>query len=126
MDYLKFVNAIIAQDNRNVINKVQRQITDIPKQILGFFCQYDPIDVEIVMKDLSAVVLYPYSYLHQLQSEYNFGKEYFIFATKNSDPIALFNGKVVTLAHGSRNLVFEIIADNFDEYIVRLIKNMKP
>ncbi len=125
MDYSKFVNVITAQDDRNVINKVQREITDIPKQLVGFFCQYDPVDVEIVMEDLSAITLYPYSYLQQLQNEYNLGEEYFIFATKNSDPIALFNDKVVTLAHGTVDSTVEEVAKSFEDYLSKLMKNMR-
>jgi hypothetical protein len=126
MDYSKFINLVEAQDDRNIIKKVYRQVFDIPKQLTEFYNQYEPNDVEILANDLSAVNLYPYDYLNQLQNEYKLGDEYFIFATKNSDPIALFNGKVVVKAHDSQNSGFEILAENFDEYVCKLIENMKP
>jgi hypothetical protein len=126
MDYSKFINLIEAQDDRNVIKKVYRQVYDIPNQLTEFYNQYEPNDVEILINDLSAVNLYPYDYLNQLQNEYKLGDKYFIFATKNSDPIAIFNGKVVAKAHDSQNLGFEILAENFDEYVCKLIENMKP
>jgi hypothetical protein len=126
MDYSKFINLIEAQDDRNIIKKVYRKVFDIPKQLAEFYNQYEPDDVEILINDLSAVNLYPYDYLNQLQNEYKLGDKYFIFATKNSDPIAIFNGKVVAKAHGSQDSGFEILAENFDEYVCKLIENMKP
>jgi hypothetical protein len=126
MDYSKFINLIETQDERNIIKKVYRQVFDIPNQLTEFYNQYEPDEVEILINDLSAVNLYPYDYLNQLQNEYKLGDKYFIFATKNSDPIAIFNEKVVAKAHDSQNSGFEILAENFDEYVCKLIENMKP
>lgn len=125
MNYSKFVNLVLLQDERNVIRTVKREILNIPQPLIGFYSHYEPEDVEILTNDLSGVNMYLFDGLSELQKEYSLGKEYFVFATKNGDPIALYNNKVVTRAHGSKDAVFEVIAEDFDSYLIKLIENMK-
>ncbi|NCD09429.1 MAG: hypothetical protein EOL98_08390 [Negativicutes bacterium] len=125
MNYSKFVNLILQQDERNVIRTVKREIVDISHSLIEFYNKYEPEDVEIITKDLSGIKLFPLDSLDDLQKEYSLGKEYFVFATKNGDPIALYNNKVVTRAHGSREAVFQVLAEDFDAYLIKLIDNMK-
>lgn len=125
MDYVKFVNNIIRQDNRNVIEKVSRGAIDLPKQLAEFYNNFEPVDVEIVLSDMSGVKLYPLNYLYSLQNEYNLGESYFVFATKNSDPIALHNDVVVAFAHGSKFVECEVISLCFDDYVDKLMASMK-
>lgn len=125
MDYSVFIKSIESQDKRNVINRVQRQVCNIPNQLKEFLNQYDPVDMEVVLNDLSAVRFYSYNYIHQLQIEYNLGEKYFVFATKNSDPIALLDQRVVTIVHGSKSSEIEEIAESFEQYIARLLENIR-
>jgi hypothetical protein len=124
VDYSKFIKSIESQDERNIINRTHRRISDIPSQLQEFFNQYDPVDVEIVMEDMSGIKLYSYSYLKELQREYNLGEEYFIFATKNSDPIALHKQKVVIALHGTKEIMIEELASSFEGYISQIIETM--
>jgi len=125
MDYSKFANDIIRQDGRNIIEKVSRATIGLPNQLADFYDNFEPINVEIVLSDMSGVKLYPLNYLSTLQNEYNLGESSFVFATKNSDPIALLNDAVVTFAHGSNFVEHEKIALCFDDYVDKLMANMK-
>lgn len=125
MDYVQFINNIIRQDGRNVVEKVSRSTIDLPKQLADFYNNYEPVDVEIVLSDMSGVKLYPLSYLYTLQNEYNLGDAYFVFATQNSDPIALHDDVVVTFAHGRNFVEHEIVARCFDDYVANLMASMK-
>lgn len=124
MDYSYFINIIMKQDCRNIIEKTSRKISDLPKQLSEFYSQYEPKDVEILLSDFSAVKIYPYKYLHRLQDEYKLGEAYFVFATKNSDPIAIYNQQIVTASHGTDAPEIEVIAKSFDDYINKLMKSM--
>ena len=125
MNYSKFVKLVLSQDERNVIRTVQRKVLDIPQPLKEFYNKYEPEDVEILTNDLSGINIFPYVNLDELQKEYSLGEEYFVFAIKNGDPIALHNNKVVSRGHGSKDSDFEEIADDFDSYIIKLIENMK-
>lgn len=76
------------------------------------------------MKDLSAIKLYSYSYLKELQKEYDLGEAYFIFATKDSNPIALHNQKVVIVLQGTKDIMIEELAKSFEEFISGIIETM--
>lgn len=125
MDYSKFIDMLREQDSRNIIEKSNAKVSDIPIELVDFYSEYNTIDVEVVLENLSSVKLYPYSYLHILQNEYQLGEEYFVFATKNSDPIAIANEGVVTFAHGSNSREIEVLARTFNEYICKLMENSK-
>jgi len=125
LDYTEFINAVIKQDERNTFERSGDINLELPKELVPFFSQYVPVDVEIVLNDLTSVKLYPANRLKSLQNEYNLGDKYFVFATRESDPIAIMDGKIVTCAHGSKLPQIEIIASNFDAYIHELLNAMK-
>ena len=126
MDYSKFIDMIIKQDGRNIIEKSNVKATGIPLQLVDFYSNYNPIDAEVVLENLSAVKLYPYSYLQNLQEEYQLGQEFFVFATKNSDPIAIAKEGVITFAHGGNSgTEIEVLAKTFDDYICKLMNDLK-
>ncbi|MFW6030716.1 MAG: hypothetical protein ACOCRO_10780 [Halanaerobiales bacterium] len=125
MDYSKFVDSILKQDSRNRIEKTNRIISDLPDQLADFYSLYEPKDVEIVLKDLSAIILYPYKHLDNLQNEYDLKENFFVFATRNGDPIAIYNDNVVTLSHGIKSPDIEVIANSLNTYIDQIMSNMR-
>lgn len=125
MDYSKFINAVIKQDNRNSFSKSYCKIANIDKGFEEFYNQYVPIDVEIVLSDLTSIKLYDVEQFDELRQNYNLNNEHIVFATREGDPIALYQGKIITFNHSAKDPIFEIIADSFEKYIVDILENMQ-
>lgn len=45
------------------------------------------------------------------------GKERFVFATCNGDPIYVYDKKIYTCCHGTRKIKDELMAENFAAFL---------
>lgn len=68
----------------------------IPKSLIRFYKQANPIDVEVVLDDLTSVKFFPVNALEDLQSEYDLSKDSFVFASREGDPILIKEQKIYT------------------------------
>lgn len=125
--YDSFIDLVIQQDKRNQfkINNCIIINNKIPKSYIEFIKKYNPINVEIVFKDLNALILFPYEDLDNVQKEYGIDGNYFVFGSINGDPV-FFNENTVCIAkHGQGIWDFEIISNSFIDYIEHIIGNMR-
>lgn len=120
--YITFRKKVKEQDERNefgteeTVNQVE-----IPEVLQAFYKQANPLDVEVVQEDLTAIKFYPLASLESLQAEYDFSPEKFIFATHEGDPVYVQGEKVYTEIHGSRDGKPKLIADSFTAYLNEII-----
>lgn len=112
----EFVKKSIEQDKRNVFEECLDDFEFLPEQLIGFYKKANPVDVEVNM-DGNSVKMYPAEELESLQEDYSLGKECFVFATCNSDPIFMYGEKVYTCYHGSKSSEKELIAEDFDSFL---------
>lgn len=122
--YQDFKSLAKKQDARNRFENCSIEGVKIPEELIDFYEQCNPTDVEIVMQDLTSIKFFPIDYLDTLQSEYGFTKDHFVFASREGDPILLKNRKVYTAVHGSGTWVIERIFDSFVDFIKNLVEEM--
>lgn len=125
MNYDEFVGIVKNQDARNIFQESTTILNELPEELKHFYEKYEPADVEIVLKDLTSIKLYPKRELLSLQMQYRLGEGRFIFATREGDPIAFENGKVITCAHGSNSIKVEVISKSFEEYLDIIAEMMR-
>lgn len=115
MIYNDFVRCAILEDKRNVFVKCGEVVSCLPEALRGFYCEFNPVDVEITLQSIGSVKLFPVSELSELQKDYELSPKCFVFATSDGDPIFLLEGKVYT----SLPEVFnpELIADSFNKFL---------
>ena len=65
----------------------------------------------------NAVRFVPADELETIQSDYSMGKERFVFATCNGDPIYVYDKKIYTCCHGTRKIKDELMAENFAAFL---------
>lgn len=110
-----FVRSAIKQDKRNVFEKT-KLLSTCPEVLKEFYQQANPVDVEVTM-DGNAVRFVPADELETIQSDYSMGKERFVFATCNGDPIYVYDKKIYTCCHGIRKIKDELMAENFAAFL---------
>jgi hypothetical protein len=120
MEYSIFAKKAKEQDNSNIFSKCSNIIDIIPDELIPFYQEYNPVDVEITY-DGVGIHFYPIDELSDLQAEYAYIKAQFVFATCNSDPIFLNNEKVYTCPHGVKEPEWEKLAESFEEYLSLLL-----
>jgi hypothetical protein len=122
MDYTQFVEFLKKQDARNVIIETKSCINNmvLPDELKLFYQNYNPVDVEINFNGLG-LRFYSIEDLYELQQEYSYIKDIFVFASCNSDPVFLKDGKIFTCPHGVSKPNFEELACSFDAYLLRLM-----
>ena len=125
MNYDEFVSIVKNQDSRNIFRESTAALNELPEELKHFYEKYDPADVEIVLKDLTSIKLYPKQDLLSLQMQYRLGEGRFVFATREGDPIAFEDGKIITCAHGNNSIKVEVISINFEEYLDIISEMMK-
>jgi hypothetical protein len=123
MDYLQFVDFANKQDSRNVFAEYKQNLDlSLPDKVKAFYKKFNPLDVEIDDSGLG-IRFFPVDDLPNLQRDYSYLKDAFIFATCNGDPIFLNNGRVFTCAHGVKESKPELLANSFDEYLSKLMNH---
>lgn len=125
MNFDEFVSIVKNQDARNIFQESTSVLNELPEELKPFYEKYDPTDVEIVLKDLTSIKLYPKQDLLSLQRQYRLGEGRFIFATREGDSIAFEDGKVITCAHGSNSIKVEVISKSFEEYLDIIAEMMR-
>ena len=111
-----FVKKAVRQDKRNVFEESEEVLDLVPKELKELYLKANPLDVEINM-DGNSVKLYPMDELESLQDDYSLDDDCFVFATCNSDPIFLYEGKVYTCYHGSKDSEREFMEDDFESFM---------
>lgn len=114
MDYDIIVEKLIKIDKRNKFRKI-----DLKNNLPNFYHHYDPYDVEVDY-GIMTIRFYSISKLERLNEEYSYLNVDLVFATSNGDPIFINDDKVYTCAHGCLNPKFEKIANNFDDFLVKI------
>lgn len=125
MDYKTFVEAVQRQDSRNIFQPSLLDTSFLPISIRQFYIQYNPIDVEVVQKDLNSVRFCRLEMLTSLQKEYQLGLEMFAFATKEGDAVVLKEEAIYICMHGSNKLELVKIADSFNGFLTQLIDDIQ-
>lgn len=124
MGYYVFVNLAQKQDSRNNFEPCDIDLSFVPLPLRSFYATNNPINVEIVLCDLTSVRFSPVKFLERLQSEYDFEDSSFVFATQEGDPIYHKPNGIFRGAHGSSARKETKISNNFDSYIEMLSKDM--
>ena len=96
--------------------KKAKLLSTCPEVLKEFYQQANPVDVEVTM-DGNAVRFVPADELETIQSDYSMGKERFVFATCNGDPIYVYDKKIYTCCHGTRKIKDELMAENFAAFL---------
>ena len=125
MSYDDFVKSVIKQDARNKFVKPETIPKEFPNSCIEFYGKYDPVDVEVILSDLTSVKFCSLSSIDEINSIYDLGKDCFIFATWEGDPIFIKGDHVYTWTHGSTNMNFDKIADSFEKYIEVLYNELE-
>lgn len=125
MNYADFAKKVIAQDGRNKFRYLDHnRIIELPASLRKFYIDYDPYDVEVRLSDCNSIRFYSLNMLKNLQKEYTLPKGAFVFATMNSDPIFISDGKIFTINGGCVGKP-EALAASFDEYLFLIMENMQ-
>ena len=114
MKYSKFVEKAIIQDKRNKF-KSTKKIEGTPNELIDFYIECNPIDVEVSIKK-RIVVFFGYKQLPSNKKEYHL-EEGFVFASCNGEPIYLKDGKIYTCTFGKKGAKETKLANSFDEYL---------
>ena len=117
MDFALFVQRTITQDKRNCFAKYHGDLSFVPKEMLCFYRDYDPIDVEVEI-DGATLRFVPALELKEVQMEYSQISNSFVFATNNGDPIFIHEGAVYTCPHGVQQAEWEKLADSLESYLI--------
>jgi len=125
MNFDDFVKSVVKQDDRNKFLKSANIPKTVPKNCIEFYRKYDPVDVEVTLSDLTSVKFCTLSSIDEVNSIYELGKDCFIFATREGDPIFIKGGHVYTWTHGSTNMNFDKIAESFEKYIELLYNELE-
>ena len=116
MEFSKFAEQAILRDERNVFAPYSGSLDGIPKELINFYREADPVDVEV-----DDVRFYPVEELEDLQAEYAYLNAQFVFATSNGDPIFLQDGCVYTAPHGVEEPTWELLAKDIGAYLSSLV-----
>jgi hypothetical protein len=120
--YEKFVIKAKQQDERNDFGQLEDSTSNsLPEPVREFYNYANPIDVELRMADLTSIKFYSADSLPALQQEYRMPEEYFVFATREGDPIFIKDGKVYTAVHGTGEWEKELLFNSFNEFLENII-----
>jgi hypothetical protein len=120
--YDDFIKKAKLQDSRNEFGKLESvEQYDIPETLHDFYKSANPIDVEVIREDFTAIKFYPVSSLGHLQTEYDLPETNFVFASREGDPIMINNGKIYTAIHGDGDWEVSILSSSFDRFIKSII-----
>lgn len=124
MEYDDFANLAQRQDTRNTFRPCDTDLSFVPVPLRLFYTLYNPVEVEIVMRDSTSVRFCPVQYLKHLQEEYSLDNAAFIFATQEGDPIYYSPEGIFVCTHGSVIKQGCRIADSFEDFLETLKTGM--
>lgn len=120
--YDNFIEKVTAQDSRNKFGTCEQLPNmGIPVTLASFYKHANPLDVEIVQADLTAIKFYSITELDQLQTEYDLSADAFVFATHEGDPIFLESEHVYTAIPQAHNWEYTLLAESFAKYLSVII-----
>lgn len=114
MEYQKFVEKAVLEDNRNRFATCSDCAT-VPVALQPFYSRFNPVDVEVSFESLGAVMFYPAGKLAEVQDDYGLPSGHFVFASCNADPIFVKDGCVYTSMHDCFRP--ELLAPSFDAFL---------
>lgn len=119
-----FIYKAIKQDNRNII---QRSSKSISCQIIApFYDKYEPIDLEVIFHDLTAIRFYPSTKFKSLSEDYAFNNSNIIvFASWEGDPIYAHDDKIFIAPHGVGEYTPEKDFYSLENFLKWVSENMK-
>jgi len=112
----EFIDKAKKQDSRNSFEKYDGNLSAIPEELRSFYKNFNPVDVEVSMKDTS-VRFFPVDKLNVLQNDYKLPNTCFVFASSNGDPIYIEEGKIKSGVFGKEGFIPEVLAESFLQYI---------
>lgn len=119
MTFKDFVKKSIEQDERNVFEPSDDTLEIIPEIMKDFYKYSNPIDVEVSINDAS-VHFFPIDEIEELQEEYKLGKDKFVFASCNGDPVYLEKNTVSSGVFGSKGFISEVLANDIFTYLEKI------
>lgn len=114
-----FVKKAIKQDPRNRFESFAGDLAFIPEVLQAFYKEYNPVDVEVKIND-AYVRFFPVGELQNLQEEYGLGKECFVFASCNGEPIYLKENIVYTCLFGKKGIIEEVVSESLKYYLAKI------
>lgn len=125
MNYEIFKEKLKQKDKRNIFGEsLEKETLPVPKELQVFYQYVNPIDVEVVLDDLTSVKFFSLNELTEIQEDYKLNGESFVFASREGDPIILKNGKVYTAVHGSTAWELEHLHYSFEEFLQSLTERI--
>ncbi|WP_408956583.1 SMI1/KNR4 family protein [Natroniella sp. ANB-PHB2] len=121
-----FVKSAKKQDSRNLFatSEEVEVLKDKDQLFKRFYQDYNPQDVEIDLKEEGVIRFFNLEQLLAVQKEYK-SDDYFIFATKNGDPIAIKEGGIYLTLHGQGDYNFKKVAESFKDYLQGLLVKIR-
>lgn len=119
----QFIELVIKQDKRNKFSKGE-SAERLPMELIEFYSLHNPVDVEIVLKDLTAIRFYSFDELDKINKEYRLDKG-FVFATYEGEPIYILNGEIKSISFGDKKNMHHDWAEDFHSFLQWIVENMK-
>ena len=116
MIYDDFVKLMIEQGK-----KIVPFNGNVPAKYPKFYSRFNPVRV-YVEYDSNYIHLLPIDELEKMTKKYRNVECDLVFATCNSDPIFLKNGKVYTCEHGANNPKIEFLANSFEDFLKMVMR----
>lgn len=125
MLYENLVKAAQRQDARNRFNNAAgaELPVGIPHELALYYRDTSPANVYLRLQSGEEVYLFAPHELNGIQREYASG-EYYVFATSNGDPIAIFEGSVWRATHGRGAWQFQRTAASVAQFWGALLQSL--
>lgn len=119
-----FIKRVMQQDIRNHFT-VPSTCAFYP-EIAPLYSKWEPIDVEVVLTDLTAIHFYPSKDFKRVSNEYGFSdSQIVVFASWEGDPIFIKDGKVCLAMHGTGEYKIDKDFFSLNDFIQWIVQNMK-
>ena len=117
MIYDEFVHKVSKFDISNCFEK--SKITNNPYN--KFYDLYNPMGVEFEYNSRN-IFMIPYKKISDITKDYDNINADYVFAISDGDPYFVKNKKVYTCCHGTSKPRLELIADSFEDFLLKIVK----
>lgn len=114
--FSEFAKKAIKQDSRNRFESYNNDLSFVPAVMRDFYKNHNPADVEVKMDD-NYFRFIPADKLEITQKLYALGKECFVFASCNDEPIYLKDNRVYSCLFGKTGIIEEVLSDSLKEFL---------
>lgn len=124
----EFAKRVRLQDSRNTFSCLDECTFSVPLPHLyiDFIRRYNPINVEIVLKDFNTCTLFPFERLSDVQKEFKTPFHFYVFGALNgSDPFAFKEDNVYMAFHGQGDWHFFLKYNSFESFLTSMMREMK-